>query len=71
MTVNVTLDFPADLENRIRQESPQLEAEMREAYVLELFRQGRLSHFDSPECWDSTAFKPTHCSNAVESSKAV
>jgi predicted HTH domain antitoxin len=46
MTVNVTLDFPADLENRIRQESPQLEAEMREAYVLELFRQGRLSHFE-------------------------
>jgi predicted HTH domain antitoxin len=46
MTVNVNLEFPSELEARIRQESPHLEADVREAYVLELFRQGRLSHFE-------------------------
>jgi predicted HTH domain antitoxin len=46
MTVNVTLEFPSDLEARIRQESPSLEADVREAFVLELFRQGRLTHYE-------------------------
>jgi len=44
--VNVNLDLPPDLENKIRQEHPHLESEIREAFLLELFRQGRLSHFE-------------------------
>ena len=46
MTVNVTLEFPSDVEARIRKESPSLEADVREAFVLELFRQGRLTHYE-------------------------
>jgi predicted HTH domain antitoxin len=44
MTLNVTVDLPAEVEKRLREESPSLEADVREAYVLELFRQGKISH---------------------------
>jgi len=44
MAMNVTLDLPADVEDRLRRETPNLDAEVKEAYALELFRRGRLSH---------------------------
>ena len=44
MAMNVTLDLPADVEERLRQQTPNLDAEVKEAYALERFRQGRLSH---------------------------
>jgi hypothetical protein len=47
MPLNVTLDFPADLEEKLRRETPNLDADVKEAYALELFRRGRLSHY-----WD-------------------
>ena len=46
MPFNVTLDFPAEVEAKLRLETPNLNAEVKEAYALELFRQGRLSHFE-------------------------
>ena len=46
MAVNVTLDLPADVEERLRRETPNLDTEVKEAYSLELFRRGRLSHAD-------------------------
>jgi predicted HTH domain antitoxin len=46
MPLNVTLDFPADLEERLRRETPNLDADVKEAYALELFRRGRLSHYE-------------------------
>lgn len=46
MPLNVTLDLPADLEEKLRRENPNLAAEVKEAYALELFRQGKLSHFE-------------------------
>lgn len=46
MAMHVTLDLPADVEERLRRETPNLDAEVKEAYSLELFRQGRLSHVD-------------------------
>jgi predicted HTH domain antitoxin len=42
--MNVTLDLPADVEERLRRETPNLDAEVKETYALALFRQGRLSH---------------------------
>jgi len=42
----VTFQFPADLEKRLRAESADLDAEAREASALELFRRGKLSHFE-------------------------
>jgi predicted HTH domain antitoxin len=46
MPVNVTIDLPAEVLENLRRESADLEMEVREAFLLELFRQGRLSHFE-------------------------
>jgi predicted HTH domain antitoxin len=42
----ITFQFPVELEKRIRAEGIDLDAEAREASALELFRRGRLSHFE-------------------------
>ncbi len=46
MPLNVTLNLPADLEERLRRETPNLDADVKEAYALELFRRGTLSHYE-------------------------
>ena len=46
MPLNVTLDLPADVEEKLRRQSPNLDADVTQAYVLELFRRGTLSHFE-------------------------
>jgi predicted HTH domain antitoxin len=46
MPLKVTLDLPADLEEKLRRETTNLDAEVREAYLLELFRRGKLSHYE-------------------------
>lgn len=46
MSLNVSLDLPAAVEERLRRESASLDADVKEAVVLELFRRGRLSHFE-------------------------
>ncbi len=46
MPFNVTLDFPLDVEEKVRQQSPNLAADVKEAYVLELFRRGKLTHYE-------------------------
>ena len=45
MTVNITIDLPPDLESAILQSSPDLAADIKEAYGIELFRRGVLDHF--------------------------
>jgi predicted HTH domain antitoxin len=40
----VTFQLPADVEQKLRAENPNLDAEAKEAYALELFRRGKLSH---------------------------
>jgi hypothetical protein len=42
----VTFQLPPDVEKRLRAESLDLDAEAREASALELFRRGKLSHFE-------------------------
>jgi predicted HTH domain antitoxin len=46
MAFTVHLDLPPDVEQKLRQENPDLSEEVKEAYVLELFRRGRLSHYE-------------------------
>lgn len=46
MSFTVRLDLPPDVEQRLRKENPDLSEEVKEAYVLELFRRGRLSHYE-------------------------
>jgi hypothetical protein len=46
MAVTVTVDLPPDVEQKVRAENPDLPAAVREAYLLHLFRQGVLTHYD-------------------------
>jgi predicted HTH domain antitoxin len=42
----VTIQFPPEVEARLKSQTPDLAAEVREASALELFRRGKLSHFE-------------------------
>jgi hypothetical protein len=44
MNVNVVLNLPPDVEERLRAYDPDLSATVREAFAVELFRRGILSH---------------------------
>ena len=46
MSLTINLDLPKDIEAQLRAESRNLDVEVKEAYALELFRQGRLSHYE-------------------------
>jgi len=46
MPLSVILDLPTDVEDKLRRESPDLAAEVKEAYALELFRRGKLTHYE-------------------------
>jgi predicted HTH domain antitoxin len=46
MRLNLTLDLPTEVEDRLRRETSSLETDVKEAYVMELFRRGRLSHYE-------------------------
>ena len=46
MSLTVTLNLPPDLEERLRQNTPDLNNDVKEAYVLELFRLGTLGHYE-------------------------
>ena len=46
MALNVMLDLPADIEERLRRETTNLNADVKEAYALELFRRGKLGHYE-------------------------
>lgn len=42
----VTIQLPADVERRLRAELPDLDVEMKQAVVLDLFRRGKISHYE-------------------------
>ena len=42
----VTVELPADVEQRLRAETPDLESEAKEAMLVELYRQDKLSHHE-------------------------
>jgi predicted HTH domain antitoxin len=46
MALTVTLNLPAEIEQKLRAETPNLDADVNEAYALELFRRGKLSHYE-------------------------
>ena len=43
--MSVTVELPRDIEERLRRENPNLDADAKEAYAIELFRQSKLNHF--------------------------
>ena len=44
MSLNVTHDLPPDLDEKIRREATDLDAEVKDAFALELFRRGKITH---------------------------
>ena len=46
MALTINLNVPPDLEQKLRAETPNLDADVTEAYLLELFRRGKLSHYE-------------------------
>lgn len=44
MNVNLTVNLPPDAEERLRAESPDLPAAVREGFAVNLFRRGILTH---------------------------
>jgi predicted HTH domain antitoxin len=46
MSLNVSFDLPADVEARLRRETANLNADIKEAYALELFRRQQISHYE-------------------------
>jgi predicted HTH domain antitoxin len=42
----VTIQLPGDVEQRLRAQTPNLEAEVRAAVALDLFRRGKVSHVE-------------------------
>jgi predicted HTH domain antitoxin len=44
--MTVTFELPEDVEQRLRQQSPDLDSEAKEAMLVELYRQDKLSHFE-------------------------
>lgn len=43
--MSLTVELPWDIEEKLRQENPNLDADAKEACVVELFRQGKINHF--------------------------
>ena len=46
MPLTVTLNLSAEIAQKLRAETPNLDADVSEAYALELFRRGTLSHYE-------------------------
>jgi predicted HTH domain antitoxin len=46
MSFTVTIELPEDIEQKLQAESPDMQRDVKEAYALQLFREGHLSHFE-------------------------
>ena len=46
MSLQVTLNLPAEVEEKLRREAPDLDTDVKETYALELFRRGKLTHYE-------------------------
>lgn len=46
MALTVTLNVPPEIEEKLRAGTSDLDADVKEVYALEMFRRGRLSHYE-------------------------
>lgn len=42
----VTIQLPADVEERLRADTPDLDGAAKEAFLVELYRQDKLTHYE-------------------------
>jgi len=53
----VTIQLPAAVEQRLRAETPDLDAEAKEAMLVELYRQDKLSRYELSLAFGHTRFE--------------
>jgi hypothetical protein len=63
--MNLAIPIPEDLEQKLRPKTPDLDATAREAVLVALFRQGRLTHKQFSQAlgldrWQAEAVLKTH-----------
>lgn len=46
MSLQVTFNLPTEVEEKLRRETPDINADVKATYAVELFRRGKLSHFE-------------------------
>jgi len=46
MSFTVRLELPPEVEQRLRREKSDIAEDVKEAYAVELFRRGKLSHYE-------------------------
>lgn len=61
MSLTVTFDLPSELEEKLRAESANLNSDVKEAYALELFRRGKLSHYELSQALGLDRFETDAC----------
>ena len=57
MSLVVTLNFPPELEKRVREQNPNLEAQVQEAVAIDLYRRGTLTHAQLAKVLDRDRFQ--------------
>jgi predicted HTH domain antitoxin len=67
----VTIQLPDDVERRLRAQTPDFDAEVKDAVALDLFRRGKISHYELSKFlgldrFETDAFLKRH--NIVEGS---
>jgi predicted HTH domain antitoxin len=53
----VTVELPADVERRLRQQSPDLDSLAKEAMLVELYRQDKLSRYELSQALGLSRFE--------------
>jgi hypothetical protein len=46
MSLLITLDFPPEIEEKLCRDGADIEVEVKEAFLVDLFRRGKLSHYE-------------------------
>jgi len=46
MSFTVRFELPPGIEQRLRKENPDISKEVQEVFVLDLFRRGKISHYE-------------------------
>ena len=55
--MNISFELPPNIEQEISANGADLSGEAREAYLVELYRQDRISITSSPKPWHSAAWR--------------
>jgi predicted HTH domain antitoxin len=55
--MSVTIHLPVEVERRLRAESADLDLEAKEAMLVELYRQGKLTHYELSQALELNRFE--------------